>query len=192
MGRTLNLTEVRSQLPALVKAVADGDDQIVITTRNEPKAMIVGYQAFQRQRRLRLLGAHALIKVLVEQAQILIESTHESSRGAGEPDLYLFLVRFEQIMHDIWETAEEISSGHAAVASQLLDVSRIYLAGEAQLQPEQLPALAASVTLLGREQLTMAEAAAADRALLAQGLNAFFPVPGELVALYETQEVAQP
>ncbi|MCB0123390.1 MAG: hypothetical protein KDE58_14140, partial [Caldilineaceae bacterium] len=116
---------------------------------------------------------------------LLIQTTQESCREAGDPDLYLFLVNFEEIMHNIWETAEEISPAHAALASELLDISRIYLAGEAQLQPKQLEPLTEVLRLLVRDQLTMADAAEADRYLLTHGLNALFPVHGDLATLYE-------
>ncbi len=185
MDRTVNLTEARNQLSALVKEVAERNDQVVITTRNEPKAIILGYQAFQRGQRLRAQGAQQLMTQLVQEVQSLIQATQESCRAAGDPALYLFLVNFEQIMHNIWETAEEISPAHAALASELLDISRIQLAGDAQLQPAQLEPLAETVSLLVHDQLTMADAAEADRYLLTHGLNALFPVHGELAPLYE-------
>lgn len=70
------------------------------------------------------------------------------------------------------------------MASELLDISRIYLAGEGQLQPEQLEPLMTVLDLLNHEQLTMAEVAEADRYLLTHGLDAFFPAHGDLAALY--------
>jgi hypothetical protein len=66
----------------------------------------------------------------------------------------------------------------------LLDISRIYLAGERQLQLAQLEPLATVVDLLNRDQLTMDDAADADRYLLAHGLDAFFLVHGDLVSCY--------
>lgn len=187
MGRTLNLTEVRSRLSTLVKEVVESNDQVVITTRNEPQAIIMSYQAYQRQQRLRTQGAHHLMGQLVREVEALLQATIESCRGAGEADLYLFLVHFEQLMHDLWETAEAVSEAHASLSSELLDISRIYLAGEAQLQPTQLETVAEVMSLFHRENLTMADVAEADRTLLAHGLDAFFPVHGDLVSLYENQ-----
>ena len=187
MGRTLNLTEVRSRLSTLVKEVVESNDQVVITTRNEPQAVIMSYQAYQRQQRLRTQGAQSLLRQLVGEAQSLLQTTIESCRGAGEADLYLFLVHFEQLLHDIWETAESVSEAQASLASELFDLSRIYLAGERQLHPAQLEPLAAVMELFHRENLTMADVAEADRTLLAHSLDAFFPVHGDLVSLYENQ-----
>jgi prevent-host-death family protein len=189
MGRRLSVTEARSQLPLLVKEVAEGNDQIVITTRNEPKAIIIGYDTFQRQQRLRRQGVQHIMIELVGEAQALLQATQESCRGAGEPDLYLFLVNFEGLMRKIWEAAEEVSQAHALIASELLDATLIYLAGEDQLRPEQLEPLARVIPLLLHNNLTMKDAAEADRTLVTHGINAMFPIHGDLVSRYEESAV---
>ena len=187
MERRLNVTEARSQLPLLVKEVAEGNDQIVITTRNEPKAIIVGYETFQRQQRLLTQGAQHIMLELVAESQALIAATQESCHSAGEANLYLFLVTFEGLMHRLWEAAEEVSQAHALIASTLLDASRIYLVGEDQLYPEQLAPLATTLSLLLRDNLTVKDAAEADRTLLVYGINAIFPVDGDLVSHYSDE-----
>lgn len=121
---------------------------------------------------------------LVQDAKLLIQMAQESRNGS-DPDLYGFLLQFERSMHRVWEAAETVSEAHASVASELLDISRIYLAGERQLQPAQLEPLATVVDWLTRDQLTMEDAAEADRYLLAHGLDAFFPVHGDLASCYE-------
>jgi hypothetical protein len=120
---------------------------------------------------------------LVRDAKLLIQAAQESYEGS-KSDLGGFLIQFERIMHRIWEAAETVSEAHASVASELLDISRIYLAGERQLQLAQLEPLATVVDLLNRDQLTMDDAADADRYLLAHGLDAFFLVHGDLVSCY--------
>ncbi|MCE7983508.1 MAG: hypothetical protein DYG89_20235 [Caldilinea sp. CFX5] len=125
----------------------------------------------------------AMIDLLTE-AQTLIQVTQQNCHNAGEIDLYPFLVNFEQLMHQIWEAAERISQPHALISSELLDVSRIYLAGEAQLCLEQLTPLAATVALLAKKTLTMQDAANADRYLLSQGIHTLFPVGDDFSSLY--------
>lgn len=188
MERRLNVTEARSQLPLLVKEVAERNDQIVITTRNEPKAIIIGYETFQRQQRLRTQSAQRIMAEFVAEAETLLATTQESCRGAGEADLYLFLVTFEALMEKIWEACEEISEAHALIASELLDISRIYLAGEAQLRPEQLAPLATMLHLLTKENVTKQDAAEADRLLLVHGIQTMFPVGDELVSYYVAED----
>ncbi|MBX3012654.1 MAG: type II toxin-antitoxin system Phd/YefM family antitoxin [Caldilineaceae bacterium] len=173
-----------------MKEVVESNDQVVITTRNEPQVVIMSYPAYQRQQRLRAQGTQHLMGQLVQEATVLLQTTRESCGKAGEADLYLFLVHFEQLMHDLWETAEAMSPAHATLASELLDIVRIYLGGEAQLQPAHLEPLTAVIALFNQESLTMAEVAEADRMLLAHGLDAFFPVHGDLSPLYENQTVA--
>lgn len=188
MERRLNVTEARNQLPLLVKEVAERNDQIVITTRNEPKAIIIGYETFQRQQRLRAHGVQRLMAELVAEVEALLAATQEGCRGAGEADLYLFLVTFEDLMQRISEAAEELSEGHALIAAELLDVSRIYLLGEVQLRPEQLAPLATITPLLTKETLTMQDAAEADRLLVAHGVHTLFPVGDALVSYYMTED----
>lgn len=191
MDRKLSVSDVRSQLPTLVREVAQGNDEIVITTRNEPMAIIVGYEAFQRQRFLSAQGARHVVDQLVEEAQALIQATQEGCRGPGEADLYLFLISFESLIHRIWEAAEEVSTAHASIASLLLDASTIYRSGERQFHPQKLGPLADIITLLLRIELTMDDAAEADRHLLAHGINAFAPIHGDLNALYAESEAEQ-
>lgn len=121
---------------------------------------------------------------LVQDAKLLIQAAQESHEGS-KAELDGFLIQFEQIMHRIWEAAETVSEAHASVASELLDISRICLAGERELQSAQLKPLAAVVDLLNRDYLTMDDAAEADRYLLVHGLDAFFPVHADLATCYE-------
>ena len=121
---------------------------------------------------------------LVKKVQALLQVTQERSCDAEVVALQTFLVHIEPLLHAIWQTAETVSEAHASVASELLDISRIYLVGEDQLQPEQLEPLMTVLDLFNHEHLTMAAVAEADRYLLTHGLDAFFPVHGDLADLY--------
>lgn len=189
MSRTLSVAEARSQLSALVKEVAAGDEQVVITAHNQPKAIIVGYAAFQRQQQPPPQATRPLPELIAE-AKALIQTTQKGCHRPGEPELYLFLVNFKSLMWDIWRSAQEISRAHTSIATQLLSISHLYLSGEDILRPEQLAPLDAVLTLLTRDQLTMEDASEADRYLLAHGINSLFPVHGDLVSLYEESEPA--
>lgn len=185
MERILNLTEVRSQLPALVKAAAESDETIVISTRNEPKALLIGYQAFQRQQRLQREGAPYYFKALLAKAELLLQTADENQYQAGDTELYSFVLQFEKIMHDLWEVAETISRPHALIAAQLLVLSRLYRTGEDQPKPAQFAVLAKIVNRLGQDALSMQDAAEADRILLANGINTMPPIHNDFASLYE-------
>ncbi|MEZ4730429.1 MAG: hypothetical protein R3E79_25165 [Caldilineaceae bacterium] len=87
--------------------------------------------ADQRQERIHSQETQHHMMQLVDDALSLVQATQENCRGIDAPDLSSFLVHVEQLMHDLWETAEAVSEAHASLASELLDLSRIYLAGEA-------------------------------------------------------------
>jgi len=127
---------------------------------------------------------HALGE-LIREAKGLIQAAPKSSQAIDETALALFLVNFEAVIRKIWQTAEVFSSPHALIACELLDAIELFLAREAQLRPEQLETIANVVQLLGRESLTMKDAAEADRILLAHGINAFFPIQDGLASHYE-------
>ena len=146
--------------------------------------MIMSIQVNQHQERLPIQMAQQRMTQLVKKVQALLHVTQERCRDAEVVDLQTFFVPIEPLLHAIWQTAETVSEAHASLASELLDISRIYLAGEDQLQPEQLEPLMTVLDLLNHEQLTVAAVAEADRYLLTHGLDAFFPVHGDLAALY--------
>ena len=188
MDRKLSVSDVRSQLPTLVRQVAKGGDEIVITTRNEPMAIIVGYEAFQRQQRLFAQSARHVMDQQIREVQALLQATQEGCRGPGEADLYLFLTSFEPLMQRIWDAAVEISRPHASIATLLWNVGTLYRSGDRQLHPQHLEPIADTIALLLKTELTMDDVAEADRHLLTHGVNAFFPVHGDLNALYAEAE----
>ena len=146
--------------------------------------MLMSIQENQHQERLPIQTAPQRMTQLIKEVQALLHATQERGRDAEVVDLQTLLAHIEPILHAIWQTAETVSEAHASLASELLDISRIYLVGEDQLQPEQLDPLITVLDLLNHEQLTMAAVAEADRYLLTHGLDAFFPVHGDLADLY--------
>ena len=95
-------------------------------------------QVNQHQEQWHIEMAQQRMPQLVKEAQALLHATQEHCRDAEVVDLQTFLVHIEPLLHAIWQTAETVSEAHASLASELLDISRIYLAGEGQLQAEQL------------------------------------------------------
>ncbi len=192
MERTLNVTEARNQLPTLVKVVAEQDEQIIIVTRNEPKAIIMGYETFLAQQKLSIKGARYELGELIEQAGILLETTIEECRTAGETKLYAFWQDFGQLMRAAWAMAGKFSEPHALLAFQLFELSERCLLGDTMLSIEQLLPIANVLSRLMQRELTMADAAAADRYLLQNTLDASFPlsINSDISLLYEIVENA--
>jgi len=191
MERLLNVTDARSQLPKLVKEVTSNGHQIVITTLNEPKAIITGHAAFQRSQRLMQRAATLYLNDLVDRAQKLIEETQESCQGAGESEMYLFLKQFNPQMRDAWEIAEKISEPHSSLAFAMFTISEIYLSIEnypslKHLSPIQLNAITDALIYLKCKDLSMEEVGKADFQMMQAGIQTMFPlyVEGDLNALY--------
>lgn len=190
MERTINVTEARSQLPTIVKEVAERDSQIVIATRNEPKAIIMGYDAFVAQQKLSIKGAQYELWELVEQACTLLETTIEGCRTSGEASLYAFWQDLGQLMRTAWAIAGKFSEPHALLAFQLFELSERSRSGDTVLTIEQLPPVVKALSQLSLRDLTIADVAAADRYLLQNEIDASLPlsIEGDFTTLYELDE----
>jgi prevent-host-death family protein len=82
MPKTMSVTEARDNFPALVRQVAGRDEPVVVTSRNEPKVVIVRWETFQHEQTLKKEGALHRLEMLVKQMnQIAAEL-----RGAYLPD----------------------------------------------------------------------------------------------------------
>lgn len=190
MEQVLSVSEARGRLTGLVQQVAERGGEVIITTRDEPMAVLMSYQAYQRWQERQKHQAQTQFVELLDSAQELIETTLEGSPEAGDSDLYLFWHNFKPIAEELWQASLEVSEGHALIASTLLDVSLMVLDGDVPLQPEHLSVLKRTMTdCLTRPELTADDAAQAHRLLVEGGLSTVFPVEGNLATLYE-QEAA--
>jgi len=186
MERILSVSETRGRLTGLVQQVAERGGEIIITTRDEPMAVLMSYRVYRRWRERQRRQAQAQFAELLSSARELIETTLEGGREAGDSDLYLFWHNFEPLAEELWQAGLEISEEHALITSMLLDVTLMVLDGDAPLQPEHLSALKRIATdFLPRPKLTADDAAQAHHLLIEGGLRTVFPVEGELASLYE-------
>ncbi len=186
MEHVLSVSETRGRLTSLVQQIAERGGEVIITTRDEPMAVLMSYRAYQRWRKRQWSQARVQFEELLSSAQELIEITLEGSREAGDSDLYLFWHNFKPLAEELWQAALEVSEGHTLITSMLLDVTLMVLDGDAPLQPEHLAVLRRIATdLLPRPTLTADDAAQAHRLLVEGGLRTVFPVEGDLATLYE-------
>jgi len=186
MERVLSVSETRGRLTGLVQQIAERGGEVIITTRDEPMAVLMSYRAYQRWRERQRSQARVQFAELLSSAQELIEITLEGSRKAGDSNLYLFWHNFKPLVEELWQAGLEVSEGHALITSMLLDVTLMVLDGDAPLQPEHLTVLKRIATdLLPCPELTADDAAQAHRSLVEGGLRTVFPVEGDLATLYE-------
>jgi prevent-host-death family protein len=190
MERTLSVSEARGRLTGLVQQVAERGGEVIITTRDEPMAVLMSYRAYHRWRERQQHQARDQFGELLNSARELIETTLEGCSEVGDSDLYLFWHNFKPMAEELWQASLEVSEGHALIASALLDVTLMVLDGDALLQPGHLSVLKRIVTaFLSRQELTASDAAQAHRLLVEGGLRTVFPVENDLAALYEQEAV---
>jgi prevent-host-death family protein len=188
MEQILSVSEARGQLTGLVQRVAERGGEIVITTRDEPMAVLMSYQAYQSWQKRQKQQAKAQFAELLDSARELIETTLEGSRGAGDSDLYLFWHNLKPLAEELWQAGLEVSEGHALLTSTLLDVALMVLDGDTPLQLEHLLALKPIVDdFLAQPELAASDAAQAHRVLVESGLRVIFPIGGDLAGLYKRE-----
>lgn len=190
MSKVLTVTEARNNLPALVKEVAQTEEEIIITTRNHPMAVLMGHRAFQSWLAGRQAQARAQLEAGIMPALELIESAEAACQHEGAGELFLLLVNLEPILKELWEAARDVSPQHLSLVGLLLDATEILLEGEATLQPDQPPAFAKVLERLRSYRLSSEEVTWAGQQLINARLSTLFPVPGDLAELYEQEGYA--
>ncbi|MEM7539832.1 MAG: type II toxin-antitoxin system prevent-host-death family antitoxin, partial [Chloroflexota bacterium] len=175
----------------IIKEVAETTQPIVISTRNEPKAILMGYNAYLQQQILSKKGKEHRFEELVTKAQNLLEAAIEGYRD-GDPKLYMFWSHFGRLMEKIWELTDDNSNTrpHSAISFQLYELSESCLAGHDQLSRNQLEPITKVLALLKRNDLSIEDAAEADRYLLNNQIDATFPLNlgSDFAALYDFDE----
>jgi prevent-host-death family protein len=57
MPQTISVTEARDNFPALVRRVAEQDEAVVVTSHNQPKAVLMRWETYQAQQQAQSEGA---------------------------------------------------------------------------------------------------------------------------------------
>jgi prevent-host-death family protein len=185
MVQTISVTDARNKFPALVRQIADQDDPVVVTSRNQPQVVLVPWATYQQQQALQSEGAEHRLQTLVQALLTLIATLQE----AYQPGSYALTQGTQELWtmtRQAWKICRLLEIPRRHLASTIADG----LAGAVQnangITVAQLAQLAQSVALLQRKDLTQQEVAGADQALAAVGLDAMLPVGDDLVDLYET------
>ncbi len=185
MAQTISVTDARNKFPALVRQIAEQDDPVVVTSRNQPQVVLVPWPTYQQQQALQSEGAEHRLQTLVQGMLTLIAALLE----AYEPGSYALTQGTQELWtmtRQAWKICRLLEIPRRHLASMIADG----LAGAVQsangLTIAQLAQLAQSVALLQRKDLTQQEVAIADQALAGVGLDALLPVGDDFVDLYET------
>ncbi len=187
METTVSVTQARDNLPSLIRQASSGSSPVVITNRNQPQVVILGYKAYQRSQRLALSGAHSLLKQLVAQAQALLAEAREGL----EPDSVeyaMFLDTLQEIARQVWEAARLLGKPYRILGVTILSAILNRRESGQALSDPQLEALSSTLSLLLEDELDLENVGQADQQLLTVGLDAVFPVEGDLASLYEVTD----
>ena len=183
MSQTVSVTEARDNFPALVRQVAEQDDAIVVTSRNQPRVVLVRWETYQQQQSLQCEGAKHKLHMLVNTMLALIATLEEAYR----PDSYEVMQSGQELLElakQAWMAARLLDTPRRHLASTISDGLLFFSQSAGVITAEQLSQLGQSLPLLQRADLTPEEVATADRELVKVGLDAMAPMDDGLAGLY--------
>jgi prevent-host-death family protein len=184
MQQTMSITDVRKNFPALVRQLSEGDEPIVVTNRNRPQAVLIGWETFERQERNNIIAGHVQLTTIVGRMVKLaggLEEAHDATSVElqhGAEDLLI-------MARQAWETSRSLPEPYPFLATLIADALENLLSWDEPITREQLATLYEILPLLSQETLEMAQVRSADLALLNVNLNAVAPMGDELTELYE-------
>lgn len=185
MSQTISVTDARNRFPALVREIAEQDDPVVVTSRNEPQVVLVPWTTYQQQQALQIEGAEHRLQTLVQAMLTLIATLQEGY----QPDSYALTQGTQELWtmtRQAWQICRLLELPRRHLASTIADGLASTIQTTNGIALAQLTQLEQSIALLQRKELTQQEVAVADQALADVGLDAMAPVGDELVDLYET------
>ena len=184
MPKSMSVTEARDNFPALVRQVADRDEPVVVTNRNEPQVVILRWETYRHRHDLQMEGARHRLAELVDQ----LEQLAAGLREGYEPDsldLHQGTQDLWTLLRQTWVVCRLLDKPRRHLASALSDSLQILMEAEGRLSLSQLEQLLAILPLLRREDLTNDDVATADLALAEVGLDTIFPLSDDLASLYD-------
>ena len=187
METTLSITQARDNLPSLIRQVSSGSTPVVITNRNQPQVVILDYETYQRGQRLALSGAHSLLKQLVAQVQTLLAEAGEGLEP-GSVENAMLLDTLQEITRQVWEATRLLGKPYRILGVTVLNAILNHRESGQALSEPQLETLSSVLSLLLKGELDLEEVGQADQQLLTVGLNAVFPIEGDLASLYEATD----
>ena len=188
MSETITVTEARDNFPALVRRIAEQDDPVVVTSRNQPRVVLVPWETYQLQQTLQIEGAEHRLQMLVQNMLALMAALQEAYRS----DSYELTQGSQELLalaRQSWKTCRLLDTPRRHLSSTIADGLLFRMRIEESITVEQLVQLLQTVPLLQKTDLTQQEVAVADRALASVGIDAMMPLDDELVNRYGQTDI---
>ncbi|MCE7985381.1 MAG: type II toxin-antitoxin system Phd/YefM family antitoxin [Caldilinea sp. CFX5] len=185
MPQTMSVTEARDNFPALVRRVAEQDEPVVVTSHNQPKAVLMRWETYQAQQQAQVEGARYRLAHCVTTMEQLAGGLLEAYRPDSF-DLEYGTQDLLRLAREAWSITRLLDTPRRDLASLLTDVLLILLEHKGQLTEAQLERILAAIPLLHQDDLTDEVVAKVDRTLLQVGLSSIFPMTDAEVAQYLT------
>lgn len=183
MLQTMSVTEARDNFPALVRRVAEQDEPVVVTSHNQPKAVLLRWETYQTQQQEQIEAARYRLTHCVTSMEQLAGGLLEAYRPHSF-DLEHGMQNLLRLTREAWQICRLLDQPRRHLASLLTDVLLILVEGKGQLTVAQLERLLAAVPLLRQDDLTNERVAKVDQSLLEVGLTSIFPTDKGDVAQY--------
>ncbi len=183
MPKTMSITEARDNFPALVRRVAEQDEPVVVTSHNQPKAVLMRWETYQAQQQAQLEGARYRLAHCVTSMEQLAGGLLEAYRPDSF-DLEHGTQNLLRLAKEAWLICRLLDQPHRHLASLLTDVLLILVERKGQLTEVQLARWLSALPLLRQDELTNELVAKVNQALLEVGLTSIFPMEEADVTQY--------
>lgn len=183
MPQTMSVTEARDQFPALVRRVAEQDEPIVVTSHNQPKAVLLRWETYQAQQKAQSDGARYHLAHCVTTMEQLAGGLLEAYRP-NSFELEHGTQTLLQLARETWTITRLLDAPRRDLACLLTDVLLILLEQKGQLTEAQLTRLLTTIPFLRQDDLTDEVVAKLGHGLLEVGLSSLFPMAEAEVAQY--------
>lgn len=183
MPQTMSVTEARDNFPALVRRVAEQDEPVVVTSHNQPKAVLMRWETYQAQQQAQVEGARYrlahCVKTMEQLAGGLLEAYRPDSFDLeyGTQDLL-------RLAREAWVASRLLDKPRRHLASLLTDVLINVIERDTPLTEAQLAQFLQVIPLLQQEDLTNEIIGDVDRAFAEIGLSSMLPIADALAEQY--------
>lgn len=140
----MSVTEARDSFPALVRRVTERDEPIVVTSHNQPKAVLMRWETYQAQQQAQSEGAHYRLTHCVTMVEQIAGGLLEGYRRDSF-DLEFGTQDLLRLAREAWSICRLLDTPRRDLASLPTDVLLILLEHGGQLTEAQLTHFLAAI-----------------------------------------------